>query len=310
MTQAPRGLPGRSAEPWSVHFALACAQAGFSLFPVFGKLALSTIPPLVLAALRVTSAALLLEFIRRMAAPAEVLHPSDRNRVLLYALLGVSFNQVLFILGLSMTTAINTTILTSTIPVFTLLVAVVLGREAMTARAVAGVALSGAGALVLLNIESFDWHSQYMRGDLLLLANCLSYSFYLVLSRPILVRYRVLTIVSGVFSYGALPIVFAAWPALLRFTPSRVTAVSWASLGAVVAFCTVLPYLLNSWALARTHASRVAFYIFLQPLLASALAIGILKETLTLRTVVAGVLILAGLAISILRQPLPRRPVP
>ncbi len=311
MTQGRARSLGRPAsDPWSVHLALAWAQAGFALFPIFGKLALATIPPLVLAALRVTSAALLLESIRRIAGPGETLQAPDRKWVLLYALLGVSFNQVLFILGLSLTTAINTTILTATIPVFTLAVAVLLGREAMTLRAVAGVVLACAGALVLLNAESFDWQSRYLRGNLLLLANGLSYSLYLVLSRPILARYRVLTIVSGVFSYGAVPIAFFALPALTRFAPSRVTPVSWASLVGVVAFCTVLPYLLNSWALARTEASRVAFYIFLQPVIASALAIWILNETLTLRTVGAALLIFAGLGVSILKRPLPRRPVP
>jgi len=65
-----------------------------------------------------------------------------------------------------------------------------------------------------------------------------------------------------------------------------------------VVFCTVIPYVLNSWALARATASRVAVYVFLQPLIASALAIVVLKERLTPRTVVAGALILAGLAVS------------
>jgi len=66
-----------------------------------------------------------------------------------------------------------------------------------------------------------------------------------------------------------------------------------------VVLCTVLPYLLNAWALARTHASRVAFYVFLQPLIATGLAVGILGESLTVKTAFAGLLILAGLAVTI-----------
>jgi drug/metabolite transporter (DMT)-like permease len=62
-----------------------------------------------------------------------------------------------------------------------------------------------------------------------------------------------------------------------------------------------VPYVLNSWALARTGASRVAVYVFLQPLIATSLAIVILNERLTARTVVAGLLILAGLAVSLAR---------
>lgn len=286
--------------------ALLSAQTGFALFPILGKLALTTIPALVLAPLRVVSAALLLEAFRR-ASGREALARSDRPAVLVYALLGVSFNQVLFIFGLSLTTAINTTILAATIPVFTLATSVLLGRERMTSSAAVGLVLSGTGALLLLNVHHFDWHSRYSVGNLLILTSSLSYSFYLVLSRPILARYSVLTIVSRLFLYGSVPIVLVATPTLLSFAPTAVTALSWGSLGGVVALCTVMPYLANSWALARTHASRVAFYVFVQPLIASVLALLILKESLTARTAVAGLLILCGLGISLFRGRPPSR---
>jgi drug/metabolite transporter (DMT)-like permease len=304
VTRPRPAIRRQAAAPWTVHLALATTQTGFALFPTLGKLALASMPPLPLSALRVASAALLLEALRRLSS-RETLARGDHRRVLLYGLLGVSVNQVLFILGLSLTTAINATILLATIPVFTLIVAVFLKHERLTLPAAAGVILAGAGSLVLLNVQNFDWHSRYVRGDLLLLCNSLSYSLYLVLSRPILAHYRVLTIVSRVFVYGTPPILLFTAPALLRFHPSRVTPLSWASFAGIVFLCTVIPYALNSWALARTGASRVALYVFLQPLIAAALAVLVLKEQVTLRTAVAGALILAGLAVSVLvaRQP-------
>ncbi|HSP94196.1 MAG TPA: EamA family transporter, partial [Thermoanaerobaculia bacterium] len=89
-----------------MHVALGAAQTGFALFPTLGKLALTSMPPLALSALRVACAALMLESVRRLSG-AQKLVRGDRKRVFLYGLLGVSLNQVLFILGLSMTTAIN-----------------------------------------------------------------------------------------------------------------------------------------------------------------------------------------------------------
>jgi drug/metabolite transporter (DMT)-like permease len=309
VSEAPRAEISRQPTgPWPVHFALGAAQAGFALFPTLGKLALASMPPLPLAALRVTGAALMLEVLRRLSG-GEALAPEDRKRVLLYAILGISLNQVCFILGLSLTTAINTTILTATIPVFTLGVAVLMKREALTVSAAAGVFLAGAGALVLVNVHDFDWHSRYARGNLLLLGNALAYALYLVLSRPILAHYRVITVVSRVFLYGAPPILLFTAPALLRFAPSAVSPRSWSALAGVVVLCTVVPYFLNSWALARTGASRVAVYVFLQPLIATALAIVILNERLTARTIVAGLLILAGLAVSLARPRLPAEEV-
>ena len=304
MTPPRPAVLRRPASPWAVHLALGATQTGFALFPTLGKLALASMPPLPLSALRVTCAALLLEGLRRLSY-RETLSRGDHPRVLLYALLGVSVNQVLFILGLSLTTAINATILLATIPVFTLVIAVFLKHERLTLPAAAGVVLAGAGALVLLNVQNFDWHSRYIRGDVLLLCNSLSYSLYLVLSRPILAHYRAMTIVSRVFVYGAPPILIFTAPALLRFHPSRVTPLSWASFAGIVLLCTVIPYALNSWALARTGASRVALYVFLQPLIAAVLAVLVLREQVTPRTAAAGALILAGLAVSVLvaRQP-------
>jgi drug/metabolite transporter (DMT)-like permease len=287
-----------------VHLALFGTQSGFALFPVLAKLAFPTIPPLVLSAIRVVSAAAILEFLRRLAGDRE-LERRDRPAVLLYALLGVSFNQLLYILGLSMTTAINTSVLCAAIPVFTLAVSVLLGRERLDARAAAGVALALSGVLVLLDVTRFDLSSRHLRGNLLIVANSLSYSFYLVLSRPVLARYSARTVVSRLFLYGSVPIVLVALPGLARFRPEAVTDAAWWSVAAIVVVGTVLPYLWNAWALARTDASRVAFYVFLQPLIASLLAVAILHERVGVRTAIAATLIFGGLAVSVL----PRREI-
>lgn len=315
MKAAPAARGGVREEPaWKVHLALAGAQTGFALFPIFGKLALGSIPPFVLAAIRVVSAALLLELARR-ASGAEPIPRADRGRLILFALLGVSFNQVLFILGLSMTTAIHTSILMSSIPVFTLATAALLRHETLSARGVAGMTLAGAGAFLLLSAQGFDWGSRYFRGDLLLLANCLSYSLFLVLSRPILARCEPLTFVTAIFRYGAIPIVLVSLPEIRSFSPASVTPGAWTSLAAIVLFSTAIPYFLNTWALARTHASRVAAYVFFQPLVASSLAMVVLGERPGWTTAVAAALIFAGLAISIRRAApqgvrLPLRPLP
>ena len=303
----PADTESASTPAWKIHAALAGAQAGFALFPIFGKLALVSIPPFSLAAIRVVTSAIMLEIVRRMSPVGERLAPSDRGRIFLLALLGVSFNQVLFIFGLSLTTAINTSILISAIPVFTLTPAVLLGRERTSARAIGGIVLAAAGALVLLNAERFEWSSRYFRGDLAILGNGFLYSVYLVLSRPLLARYRALTFTSAVFRWGAPPIVLASIPALLRFSPATVSPSAWWSLGAVIVFCTVIPYLLNSWALARTKATHVASYVFLQPIIASTLAMLILGERATFRTAIAAALIFSGLAVTLRRARTPAR---
>jgi drug/metabolite transporter (DMT)-like permease len=298
----------RTPHELRIHFALLAAQCGFALFPILGRVALAEIPALPAASIRVAAAAGLFEMFRRRMKTGAVA-AADRPRVMLYALLGVSLNQVLFLVGLSLTSAINTAILTASIPAFTLGVAILLGREKFTPRGLAGVALAGAGALLLLDAARLETGGSYLLGNVLLLLNCLSYSAYLVLSRPIASKYPIASVVALLFRYGSIPIVMVSLPALLAFD-YHASAAAWASLAAVVLFCTVIPYFLNFWALSHTDASRVAFYVFLQPLVTTALAILLLGEGLTKRTVAAGALILAGLAVSAIRGRLLRRPVP
>ena len=111
-------------------------------------------------------------------------------------------------------------------------------------------------ALVFLNAQSFDWSSASFQGTALLVLNCISYSLYLVLSRPILAHYKVSTFTATVFRYGAILIVLVALPQLFRLNWRAVPADAWWCAAGVVLLCTAIPYLLNSWALARTHASQ------------------------------------------------------
>jgi drug/metabolite transporter (DMT)-like permease len=75
----------------------------------------------------------------------------------------------------------------------------------------------------------------------------------------------------------------------------------------VIVFCTVIPYFLNSWALARTDASRVAAYVFLQPVIATALAVAVLGERPGWRTAIAAALIFGGLAVTVRPARVPAR---
>jgi len=292
-----------------LHLALVGAQVGFALFPIFGKLALPTLPALPLAAFRVVGASLLLALVRRLAG-APPIPPAERRGIFLLALLGVTLNQVLFLLGLSLTSAINATILMTLIPIFTLAAAALLRHERLRPRAIAAIVLAGAGALLLLRVERFDWSDAHFRGNLLLLANGMSYSFYLVLSRPVLKRHPALSLTSGVFALGAPGIVLAAVPGLARLSFPRVAPIAWASLAAIILVGTVLPYYWNAWALVRAHASRVALYGFLQPLIASGVAVAVLGERITLRTAAAALLIFAGLTVAVAPVRVPARAVP
>jgi drug/metabolite transporter (DMT)-like permease len=287
----------------AVFGALLLAQFFLGVFPVIGKIALGTIPPLPFAFFRVAGASILLALLS-LALPAEPIARPDRPRFWLLSFLGVSVNQIFFITGLHLSTAINAAILMTTIPVMTLAFAIMAGRESAAPRKIAGCGIALAGALFLVGAGRFDWRSDLFLGDVLLMTNASCYSLYLVLARDLLKKYSAATFIRVTFQMGAVPVfVFAAVP-LARMRFSRVTPVAWICLAAVIVFASVAAYVLNAWALARTHASRVAVFVTLQPVVATAFAIVWLGELPTAKAGVAASLIFVGLLLS--RAPLPR----
>jgi len=293
----------RGDSEFSVFSALLVAQIFLGVFPVIGKIALATIPPLPFACFRVAGASILLALIS-LFRTKEPIARSDRPRFWLLSFLGVSVNQIFFITGLALSTAINAAILMTTIPLLTLGFAIMAGRESAGRRKIAGCVLALGGALVLVGAGRFDWRSDLFLGDVLLMTNACCYSLYLVLSRDLLRKYSAATFIRITFLMGTIPVsLFAAIP-IARMNFSRVTSLAWACLGAVILFSSVAAYMLNAWALARTHASRVAIFVTLQPVVATALAIVWLGELPTVKAGIAAALIFAGVLLS--RPPLPR----
>jgi drug/metabolite transporter (DMT)-like permease len=292
--------------------ALVVVQFSFATLAVVGKDALlQGLPPVALAGLRVFFASLLLGAIALARGRVHVAWP-DLGRLAGLSFLGVTANILLFIEGLKRTTAVNAIILIVMIPVFTLLVAVLLRRERFDAKRAAGVLIALAGASILLRIEDFDAGNDVLVGNVLIVLNCLSYSFYLVLSRPLLQRYPSILVVALTFLLGALvlfplglPRTFDAADAGV-FTQRVVLDLVW-----IVLVPSVLAYALNNYALKRLRASTVASFVFLQPVFGVALALALLPgEALDPRTALAGAIVFAGVALVVRTEATPAPVVP
>lgn len=295
----------RSADaPTRPLVALVLVQLLFASLAVAGKYAFDHhVPPFALAAVRVFLAAVILAA-AALRMPVRVAR-GDLPALFGLALLGVVFNQLLFLKGLELTSVVNVGLLLPTIPIFTFLVAVALRREHFNAARALGIVVALAGAFVLLRAESFDLSNRTALGNLLIVLNSLSYSFYLVLSRPLLERYPPGLVVAWTFLFGALlmiPIgandVAGAYQAGL-FTLPILAAVLW-----IVAGPTVGSYRLNNYALRHLPASTVGVYVFLQPVFTILLALLFRPdEHLTLRDGLGGALILAGVLLVSRTQP-------
>ena len=269
-----------SARPWRVYGALLAVQVFFAVQYVAAKVLLREIPPGAWALIRVTAAALLMLSVARLLGRRLPRSPAILGRLALYSVFGVVLNQWLFVEGLSRTTPAHSSILMASIPVGTLLFAVLLGRERFTAAKLASLGLALPGVWLVLQPWVEDLGDASLAGDLLVLANGLSYSLFLVLSKDLLGRVDALGATAVLLGFGALGMLAPGIPALAGFDPKSVSAGTWVIGVFIVVFPTALAYLLSYWALARVESSRVAFFVYLQPLLATALSVALFGERL------------------------------
>jgi len=273
---------------------LLLVQLIFSGFHVTAKSLLRQLHPLAVAGLRVGVAAPVLLLIASLAH-RRLPGPRDQLRLALLGLFGVFANQLLFIVGLQHTTAINTGILMPSIPAFAVLVALVLRIERVSLARLSGVMLSMSGALVLLRPHRFSLQGGTVLGNLLVLANCLSYAIFLVLQRPVLRRLPPLTVIAWAFFWGGIGLVAVSWSQLARLQLDQLSPRLWWQLAYVVLAAAVLVYPLNTWAIGRSSPVVVAAYTTLQPPGTALLAALLLGERIGWIEVLGFVLIAGGL---------------
>lgn len=255
---------------------------------------LTEISPLALAGLRVALAAPVLLVVA--AWRDRCLPPlSELPRLALLGFFGVFANQVLFLVGLSHTTAANAAILMPSIPVFALALSVIFRIQKAAPRQWLGVASAVAGAVVLLDPTAFSLADDTVLGNLLILANCLSYSAFLVFQRPVLERLPWRTFIAWSFLFGGVGVLAVSATELAALTRTPVSPSTWVGVLYIALAVTGLGYLLATWSVRRSSPTLVAAYTTLQPVLSVVLAVIFLGERPGWREAAGFVLIAAGL---------------
>ncbi len=284
------------------HLALIAVQIIFGTWPIFGKIALRSMSSTSLVGFRICGAAIVLTLLRRKLRELWDLPKQVLAWLTLCSLLGVVINQLLFVKGVSLTTVINASVISTSIPVFTLAVSIALRHDRASIKHVLGIALAAGGVLYLVDPWRANFSAQTTLGNLLISASNLGYGAYIALSRNLFKRYGALTVITWIFLIGAiltLPLAIYAWADDgFKMVPQE----GWLSVVYIVLVPTVVAYYLNAWALTRVAPSIVAIYIYLQPLLALGVAPIVLGESWNSRTIVACVLIFAGVAVVTVRN--------
>ncbi|HET7231483.1 MAG TPA: DMT family transporter [Longimicrobium sp.] len=278
-----------------VYTALVFVQLFFGALPIAVKLVVREMTSPALALIRVAGAALLFHVLHRTLVRERIRERRDYALLAVYAVFGVVLNQLLYITALTLTTATSAQTLAAAGPAMTLLIAIVARKETATPLRWVGIGVAAAGAVWLIGVGARTGNAL---GNLLALLNVTAYSIYLVISRGLLRKYDALTVITWVFTFGAVAMVPWGIVPLARQI-GHVSPRAWACIVFIILLPTVAAYWLNVYALKRVESSVVSVFVYLQPVITALIAMPVLHERVSARLIPAAVLIFAGVTITV-----------
>ena len=226
--------------------------------------------------------------------PEKIKYKRDYLRLAGLSIIGITINQLMFFKGLSYTTPISASVIMTSSPITVLIASYFFLKEPITINKIIGIALGATGAILMIGIDGFTLSSDTFLGNFFVMINAISFSIYLVLVKPLMARYKPLTIIKWVFFFGMIAVIPFGIGEFSQVNWQQLPAEGWYSLLYIVIGTTFIAYLLNTWALQYVSPAVVGYYIYLQPVFATFIAISYRGDQLTLNEVFYASLIFIG----------------
>jgi len=228
----------------------------------------------------------------------EKIDKKDWPRIILCSFLGMVINMLAFFKGLELSTPVNSSVMITLSPIIVFIFSAILLKEKIESMKAFGIASGFVGALILVLYTAKTGVNapNIPMGNLLFIVNSFAYGLYLVLVKPLISKYNIITLLKWLFLLG----VIMNFPV----TISQFSEVEWTNLplkeaiipmAFVVIGTTFFTYLFNAYALTKLTASSVSSFIYLQPIVGIVFAISTKSDSLTLISVVGMILIFIGI---------------
>lgn len=250
---------------------------------------------LLLTNFRMFGAALLF-WITSLFTPSEKVGAADLLRLAGAAVLGILCNQGCYVFGVGLTSPGEASIITTTMPLWVMLLAALILNEPITLKKIGGIVAGAAGALILVFANSGIERQgdNHALGDLLVLCAQLSYALYLTFYRNFIRKYSVVTLMKWMFLFAAIlsaPVSVNGWihTEWKSFSPTE-----WWGIAFIVAGATYLAYIFVMIGQKNLRPTLVGMYNYVQPIVASAVGIWLGLDHFTPIKILAIILIFSG----------------
>jgi drug/metabolite transporter (DMT)-like permease len=280
------------------HLAMAAANTMWGLMSPIAKLVMATgiITPLLLTDCRIFGAAILF-WITSLFTKKEHVPAKDLLRLAGAAVLGILTNQGCFIFGVGFTSPGEASIITTTMPMWVMVLAALILKEPITTKKVGGILLGASGALILvLNGASATAArgNNPMLGDILVLCAQLSYALYLTFYKNFITRYSLVTLMKWMFTFAAIMLTPFSIPSIVAADWSALTGVNVLQILYVVACGTFISYICIMIGQKNLRPTIVGMYNYLQPIVASLIGVYLGLDSFTPIKILGVILIFSG----------------
>lgn len=200
---------------------------------------------------------------------------------------GISLNQFCFAMGLTHTSPVDASILRSFTPIIVIAMSVLFFGRLLTKRLVIGVVLGILGAVLIILFgdkgagTAVASHGLY--GNLLVLLSVLGMGIYLIVIKRVAGKYHPIHVMKWVFTIAAFSTLPFTYQHILD-APVFHRTMEWSvvlRLVYIIVLATYFAYLLNFQALKYISSTRESLYSYLQPVVATFVAILIGQDKLT-----------------------------
>ena len=255
------------------HIALFVANVIFGInTPITRTIVPEVLDPFVMTFFRMMGAAILFWAISPFTKKEKV-PPRDIMLFFFASLFAIVLNQTSFLYGLSKTSPIDASLVVTLLPIVTMLLSAIIIKEPITWLKAVGVLTGASGAIILVLNSNNESSSGSMIGNLIVLGSVTSFALYLTLFKDLISRYSPLTAMKWMFLFAALLTFPMSFNLLTSTNISQFDTSVYLRIGYVVVLSTFLTYMLIPISQKTIRPTTISMYNYLQPVMASILAI-------------------------------------
>lgn len=221
---------------------------------------------------------------------------ADYPRLIVSSLLGIAINQMMFFTGLNYTTPVDAAIINSLNPILVMVFGAWILKESIGISRLSGILLGAAGALMLILLGNpLSFKGSSLTGDMFILVNTASWSLYLIVSKPLMVKYNPFVMMRWMFLIGFIAVLPFSFQSAMEIDFRSFDAYTWFSILYIIVGTTFMAYFFITYSLKRLSPSVVAYYTYIQPVIVALIGILVFAERISWIKIMSALLVFAGI---------------